>query len=356
MEDSSIHFFFSGFTEIMKKIRMLVLLCVALSGAGIHRNGSAQTAEFYSKANITLTIGVAVGGSYDLIGRLVGRHMGRHILGNPNIVPQNMPGAGGLIAANYLYNIAAKDGSVLGVIIPSVIFNQIFKEANVQFDASKFQWIGNPLEAGSVTTMFYTAPVKSWQDAKIHTALIGATGSDGPDAMVARLANATLNTKFQIVSGYKGGQEIALAMERGEVHGRGTQSWAGWKATNPEWVADGKLIPLWQLAIKPLPELESVPLLIDLVSDEDDKALVKVYTDVNALGRPLAAGPDVPAPRIALLRKAFDDTMKDSAFIADAEKLQVELGPVSGEEIQKMVNNATSLDPKLISRLEGVIR
>jgi tripartite-type tricarboxylate transporter receptor subunit TctC len=270
--------------------------------------------------------------------------------------PAKYAGAGGLIAANYLYNIAAKDGTVLGPIIFSVIVNQIFKEENVLFDASKFQWIGNPLEAGSVTAVFYTAPVKSWQDAQIHTAIIGATGPNGPDAMVAKLANATLGTKFQIVSGYKGGQDIALAMERGEVHGRGTQSWTGWKATNPEWVADGKLIPLWQLATKPRPDLERVPLLIDLVSGEEDKALVKVYTDVNALGRPLAGGPDVPAARIALLRKAFDDTMSDAAFVADAEKLQVELGPVGGEEIQKMVKDATSLDPKLITRLEGVIR
>jgi tripartite-type tricarboxylate transporter receptor subunit TctC len=317
---------------------------------------AAQGSDFYAKNSIRIIVGAEAGGSYDLTGRLVARHLGRFIPGNPNIIAQAMPGAGGLVAANHLSTIAPKDGSVLGVLIPGIVFSQIFNEDNVRFDAAKFQWIGNPLGSAIVTTMYHTAPVKTWQEALTTTAIMGATGSAGPDAMIPRIANATLGTKFKLVLGYKGGSDIALAMARGEVHGRGSQTWAGWKATHSDWIKDGKLIVLWQVGLRPLADLPNVPQLADLVPNAEDKTLVKVYTQVNALGRPLMTPPDAPADRVEILRRAFDAMMVDPTFIADAEKTGIEIGAISGREIQALVTGFTTLDSRSRTKLQALIR
>jgi tripartite-type tricarboxylate transporter receptor subunit TctC len=267
-----------------------------------------------------------------------------------------MPGAGGLIAANHLFNNAPQDGTFMSVIVPGVLFNQLFKEKGVRFDGMKLHWIGNPIAATAVSTVFHTAPVKTWRDALSSTVLIGATGPTGPDAMVANLANSMLGTKLKVITGYKGGQNIALAMESGEVHGRGTQTWAGWKATNSEWVSTGKLIPLWQIGRKPDPELPDVPLLHELVSGADDRAIVLVYANVNSLGRPFAMGPRTSPEIVETFRRGFDALMQDEAFRKEALKIGLELGQTSGEEIQAMVGEALSLDDHLASRLQEAIR
>ena len=306
--------------------------------------------------DLRLVIGTAPGGSYDLTGRLVARHIGKHLTGSPSIVPQNMPGAGSLTAAHHVYNVAPQDGTVIGVLVPAILFNQVFGEDNIRFDGAKFQWIGNPLGSAVVSTVFHTAPIKSWRDALTTPAMMGAPGSTAPDATTARLVNAVLGTKFQVVSGYKGGQDIVLAMERGEIHGRASQTWAGWLSSKPDWIREGKLVPLFQVARKPLPELKDVPLLIDLVEGEGNKALVRAYVNVIDMGRPLTMGPGVPAARVTALRRAFDATMTDPAFIAEAEKLQIDLGPITGEELQSMVREVTLLDAALVERLKAVIR
>jgi tripartite-type tricarboxylate transporter receptor subunit TctC len=306
--------------------------------------------------DLRIVVGTAPGGSYDLTGRLVGRHIGKHLAGNPNVVPQNMPGAGSLTAANHIYNVAPQDGSVIGVLVPAILFNQIFGEENIRFDGGKFQWIGNPLGSAVVSTVFHTAPIKTWRDALTTTVMMGAPGSTAPDATTAHLVNATLGTKFNVISGYKGGQDIVLAMERGEIHGRASQTWAGWLAAKPDWIREGKLVPLFHVARKQVPELKDVPLLVDLVQGEGNKALVRAYVNVIEIGRPLVAGPGVPADRVTALRRAFDATVKDPAFLAEAEKLQIELGPITGEELQAMVREVTQLDKAVIGRLKDVLR
>jgi tripartite-type tricarboxylate transporter receptor subunit TctC len=317
---------------------------------------AAQGSDFYAKNGIKIIVGAESGGSYDLASRLIARHLGRFIPGNPNIIAQAMPGAGGLVAANHLSTIAPKDGSVLGVLIPGIMFSQLFNEENVRFDAAKFQWIGNPLGSAIVTSVYHTAPVKTWQDVRTTTTIMGATGSAGPDAMIPRIANATLGTKFKLVLGYKGGSDIALAMARGEVHGRGSQTWAGWKATHSDWIRDGKLVVLWQLGLRPLADLPNVPQFADLIPDAEDKTLVKVYTQVNALGRPMMTPPDVPADRVEILRRAFDAMVVDPAFVVDAEKTGIELGPIPGREIQSLVAGFTTLDSHSRTKLQALIR
>jgi tripartite-type tricarboxylate transporter receptor subunit TctC len=306
--------------------------------------------------DLRIVIGTAPGGSYDLTGRLVGRHIAKHLPGNPNIIPQNMPGAGSLTAANHIYNVAPQDGSVVGVVVPAILFNQIFGEENIRFDGDKFQWIGNPLGSPVVSTVFHTAPIKTWRDALTTTVMMGAPGSTAPDATTAHLVNATLGTKFNLITGYKGGQDIVLAMERGEIHGRASQTWAGWLAAKPDWIREGKLVPLFHVSRKQVPELKDIPLLVDLVQGEDNKALVRAYVNVIEIGRPLVAGPGVPAARVTALRRAFDATVKDPDFVAEAEKLQIELGPITGEELQGMVREVTQLDKAVVDRLKDVIR
>lgn len=328
---------------------MTALACAVAASLGMAA-APAQGEE------LKIVIGTAPGGSYDLTGRLVARHIGKQLPGNPNAVVQNMPGAGSLTAASYLYNVAPQDGSTIGVLVPAILFNQIFGEENIRFDGAKFQWIGNPMGSPVVSTVYYTAPIKTWRDALTTTVIMGAPGSTAPDATTAHLVNATLGTKFTVVSGYKGGQDIVLAMERGEVHGRASQTWAGWQASKPDWIKEGKLIPLFHVSRKPVPELKDVPLLIDLVQGEANKSLVRTYVNVMEIGRPLVVGPGVPAKRVTELRRAFDAMVKEPDFIADADKMQIELGPIPGEELQNMVREVTALDPALVERLKDMIR
>jgi tripartite-type tricarboxylate transporter receptor subunit TctC len=336
-------------------------LCLGVLGIGalapeVAATSAAAAAEPYANAQVRLVVGVAVGGSYDISGRLVARYLARHIPGNPTIVPQNMPGASSLVAANWLYNVAPQDGTVIGVLVPTtVIFGQLFSDPNARFDIARFNWIGNPINAPTTLAVWYKAPAQSWVDAKTKVTIIGAPAPNGPDAMLVNLANSVLGTKFKIVTGYEGGDAITLGMEKGEIDGKGSQSWAGWKATRPDWVRDHKLTPLFQVARHSDPELQKVPLLADIAEGAENRAIVNLYTDVNAIGRVLAMGPDVPREKVAIIRHAFDETMKDPDFIADADKLRLELGPMSGEEIQGIVRRVVSLDPSVVGKLKDVV-
>lgn len=313
----------------------------------------AQTDDI-GKAGLKVVIGTGPGGSYDTIGRLVARHIGKHLPGAPTVVPQNLPGAGGLLAANNLYNLSAQDGSVIGVLPPEILFNQMFGDKGAQFDAAKFAFVGNPLGSAIVVVVYRGAPVTNWRETREREALMGATGPNGPDAVIINLANGALGSKFRVVTGYSSGHDIQLAMERGEVHGRGAQSWSGWKATTPDWVAEKKIIPLFQVALKPLAELPDTPALVDIV-DGEAKDLVRAYTSVVALQRPFVAGPKTPAARVAQLRAAFDATMRDAEFQADAQRAGIELGPIPGEELQRMAADALSLAPGPRAKLEKLI-
>lgn len=338
----------------MRSIRDVTFrtILVALSLTGISPVMADE--KFFPEANMKMIIGTGPGGSYDAIGRLVSRHIGKYLPGKPSFAISNMPGASGLTASNNLYNVAARDGSVVAIVPPEVIFSQLFGDKNVRFDASKFNWIGNPFGSAIVVTALSSAPIKDWQEARKIEAIMGATGTKGPDAVIAHLANGTLGTKFRIVTGYQSGHEVSLAMERGEVHGRGAQSWSGWKATNPDWVASGRLIPLFQVALRPLPDLPKVPLLIDLVSG-DAKVLVGAYTSVVSMNRPFFTMPDVPQQRVEALRSAFAEMMKDPEFIAQANQQRIELEHTSGADLQRMVERALSLDSGMVNKLRVLI-
>jgi tripartite-type tricarboxylate transporter receptor subunit TctC len=314
----------------------------------------AQSVEkFFKGKQITIYIGFTPGGGYDLYARLVAQFMGRHIPGQPSIVAENMTGGGSRVAANYIYNVAPKDGTALATVDQAIPVQQAIGDPTVKFDTKAFSWIGNVDADNNVTATYYTAGLKTIEDAKKKETTLGATGfntsSQYPTAM-----NKVIGTKFKIIFGYPGGADINLAMERGEVQGRGSNSWASWKATRPEWVADHKLDVLVQIGLTKAPDLPNVPLLTELAADPLDKAAFTILSSPPSIGRPIFGPPGVPAERVAALRKAFDDTMKDPDFIAAAQKAKLDLNPTTGENLQQVVANIVDAPKDVIDRVSAV--
>jgi len=298
---------------------------------------NAAVEAFYKGKTITVIVGNSAGGGYDLYTRLLARHMGKHIPGNPTLIVQNMPGAGSLVATNHLYNAAAKDGTVFGSVDRGIPGEQLIGTEGVQYDANKFNWIGSMNEEVSVCVARADSPVKTFDEMFSKPLKIGGTGPGADTDMFPNFLNAVLGTKFDLVSGYPGGNDINLAMERNEVQGRCGWSWSSVKSTRPDWVKNGFINILVQMALHKHPDLPNVPLIMDYAKDEKTKNMMEVVFARQTMGRPLVAPPGVPPERIEALRKAFVDTMNDPDLKAEAEKSQQELSVISGDDIQKLV-------------------
>ncbi len=323
---------------------------LVLSGAA-----QAQTpAEFYKGKTITMIIGYSAGGGYDTYARHVARHIGKHIPGNPQVVPRNMPGGGGRVAAAYVYNVAPKDGTVLCTADQSLALQQAMDDKSIKFDNAKFTWIGNPNSSNNVTAMWHTTGVKTFADAQQKETVIGATGNN-TSAQYPIVMNAVLGTKFKVIMGYPGGNDINLAMERGEVGGRGSNNWVSWQATRPQWLKEKKINIIVQIGAKREADLPDVPLLTDLAKNEEDRKLLMLLSAPVAVGRPIFSTPNVPADRTAALRKAFDETMKDSEFLAEAKKIDLDISPVSGADLQKIVEDVIHAPKPIAQRLAKII-
>ena len=335
----------------MRRLAAAAVLAVATSGAA-----SAQDAleAFYRGRTIDLNIGFSVGGTYDLYARLVARHTGRHIPGQPTVVPKQMVGAGTRLVANYLYSIAPKDGTQLGVADQALPLQQAMGEPGVKFDARKLNWIGNPIADNNTMAAWHSAGISSIEQAKAQSFTVGANGITAA-AQYAQAMNRLIGTKFAIITGYPGGTEINLAMERGEVAIRGQNSWSSWKANHRDWLDQRKIIILVQMGLEKSRELPDVPLLIDLAPDGEAREILKLLSAPTAIGRPIFTTPDTPADRLAALRVAFDATMKDPAFIADAAKLGLDLNPVSGEALQRIVAELVDAPAGAIGRLTSIL-
>jgi tripartite-type tricarboxylate transporter receptor subunit TctC len=328
------------------------LAVIGLAGAG--SSAQAQSVEeFYKGKTITFIIGYSPGGGYDAYARLVARHMTNHIPGKPAIVPRNMPGASSRVAAAHVFNVAPKDGTVLATADQSLSLAQAMGE-KLQFDATKLIYIGNPSAENNTTAAWHTSGIKTIDDAKKQEVPAGATGGS-TSSQYPKAMNAILGTKFKIITGYPGGNDINLAMERGEVAVRGSNSWASWKSTRPEWLRDKKINILVQIGLNKSPDLQDVPLLMDLASNPEDKAVLRLLSAPSAIGRPIFTTPDVPADRVKALRDAFDATVKDPAFIDEAKKAQMEVDPVSGEELQKVVTEIVTAPENVRKRLAEFI-
>jgi tripartite-type tricarboxylate transporter receptor subunit TctC len=309
-----------------------------------------SVADFYKGKNVDLYIGYSVGGGYDTYARLVANHIGKHIPGKPNVVPKNMTGAGSLKLANWLYNVVPKDGSVFGAIGRGTGFDPLFKIKGAQFDGTKFNWLGSANDEVSVCVAWENNGVTKFEDLLSKELIVGGTGASADTDQFPKIMNGVLGTRFKIVTGYPGGNEVGLAMERGEVKGRCGWSWSSVVATHQNWVKEKKIHVLVQLSLEKHPDMPNVPLVMDLAKTPEQKGILKVIFTRQVMGRPFLAPPGVPADRLAALRKAFMDTMKDKEFLTAAEKAKLEITPVSGDKIQALVKEAYESSPALVAK------
>ena len=310
--------------------------------------------SFYRGRTIDLYIGFTPGGTYDTYARLVAQFMGDHIPGKPHIVPRQMVGAGSRAAATHMYTLAPKDGSQLATADQAIAMQQVLGDPGIQFDANKFGWIGNPIADNNTMAAWTASGATSIEEAKKREFVVGANGITA-SAQYPQAMNILLGTKFKIITGYPGGTDINLAMERGEVAIRGQNSWSSWKSQHMDWIKEKKITLIVQIGLDKDKELQNVPLLMDLVSAPDDRAALKLLSAPTAIGRPLFTTPGVPSDRLTALRKAFDETMTDPAFIAAAKKADMDLNPVSGENLQKIVADLFTTPSSAIQRLKAIL-
>jgi tripartite-type tricarboxylate transporter receptor subunit TctC len=291
---------------------------------------------FYKGRQVTVIISGGVGSTYDLGTRLITRHMARFIPGKPTMVPRAMPGGGHLVAANYLYNVAPKDGSTISSIGESVPMAPLLTPKKAKFDAGKFNWIGNSQITANTLMTWHTSGVRTLEDAKKREVNTGATGASSPSAQVPFILNNVLGTKFKVIMGYSSGQ-IEKAMESGELDARGSLTLGRLKSIRANWVKEKKVNLLFVVALKPDPAFASVPLLETFARSEAERRIFKFISSSSIVGRPILTPPEVPADRVAALRKSFDQTMQDKDFLAEAGKMKYDVIPVGGEELQAAV-------------------
>lgn len=312
-------------------------------------------AEFYKGKQITMIVGSSTGGGYDAQGRLVARHLGKHLPGNPGFIVQNMPGAGSLQAANHLYTLAAKDGTVIGIIQRGMLTAKLTSPQGVRFEVEKFNWIGNLASETAVTVVWHDSPIKTVEDLFKQETIVGGTGPTIDTETTPRLYNALIGTKFRVVGGYPGTNEVLLAMERGEVMGLGDWSWSNVKTRRPEFLSEKKIRVLIQGALQKEPDLPDVPLALDFVKNDDDRKVMELFLAQKAVARPLVAPPDLPASRVAALRAALMAMAKDKEFIADAGKTKLEIDITSGEAVDAVVQRIVATPQALADRLTAAI-
>ena len=315
--------------------RFIPAVAVALLLTSAAAADDKAVVEFYGKRTVTIAVGFSPGGNYDLYARLVGRHIGRHIPGNPTVIVQNMPGAGSRRLANTLANVGPHDGTMIGLPNQGIAMDQALGTDGVKFDARKFNWIGSPIEDNNVFWGWHTNPVKTIEDARQREFIVGATGPGSPTTYYPRIMNELLGTKFKVVSGYPGSNELDFAIEKGEVGGR-VVSWTSLKITS-DWIATGKANVMLQFGLRKTAELPKVRMLQDLATNAKHREIFEFLCLVPAMGRPFFMPQGVPAERVAAVRAAFAATMKDPAFVDDVRRARLDISPLTGEEIAQVV-------------------
>ena len=326
------------------------LLAIIASAAIVLAQGAG---DFYKGRNINLYIGYSPGGAYDLYARVIARHIGAHIPGNPTLVPQNMEGAGSLRLANYLYRVAPQDGSAFATFGRGIAFDPLLIGQGDAFDAQKLNWLGSANNEVSVCVALKGSGIAKFEDLFTKELTVGGTGASADTDQFPRVLNGVLGTHFKIVQGYPGGNDVVLAMERGEVQGRCGWSWSSVKSTHKSWIEDKRMIVLVQLSLTKHPELPDVPLVMDFAKTEEQRQILKMIFARQVMGRPYVAPPNLPADRVATLRQAFADTMTDKDFLAEADKIQLEINPVSGAEVEKLVQEVYATPPDVVAKAKA---
>ncbi len=316
---------------------------------------TAAVAAFYQGKTVKIIVGYPPGGGYDTYARTLAAHIGKHIPGNPTVIVENMDGAGSIKSLNYIYNAAPKDGTVFGTFGRGLPEAELRGDEGVQFKSKELNWLGSMNEEVSVCVVRSDAPVKTFEDAQKQTVTVGGTGPNDDTGFFPRVLNALAGTKFDLKIGYPGGSDILLAMERGEVQGRCGWSWSSVVSTKKQWLDTGYVRILTQMALNKHPDIpKDVPLATDYVKNPDDKRILEVIFARQAIGRPFAAPPGVPAERVKALQDAFDKTMKDAAFKADADKAKQEINPKNAAEVKAVIEKILSTPPALVTRLKQI--
>lgn len=343
--------------SVVRKAYKSILLAAVFAAVGATSVQAQQSvADFYKGKQLKFIIRSAPGGGFDLYSRLLGTHMVRHLPGNPSLLAQNMPGAGGLQAVNYLGEVAARDGTFLTMTSQALPMDQALGYTpTFKADLRSFGWVGNVSDSNVLTYTWFTSPVKTMQDAKTRTVTLGGTGAGSATSWLPDLYNNLLGTKFKVINGYQGGSEVKLAMERGEVEGYAANPWAALAAASPELVKNKQLYILTQVGIAREKDLPDVPLLSELATDQDSKDILTWISTAMAVGRPIGTTPGVPPERLAALRKAFLDTIKDPVFLAAAEKAGAEIKPIDGVTLQAMVDKVMSSPQSLKDKVKAVM-
>ena len=313
--------------------------------------------DFYKGKSITLTIGTEPGGGYDQYARTLARHIGRFIPGNPTVIPKNVPGADGIQAAHRLYNLAPRDGSEIGSFHRGIpVLPLIGQMKEIEFDAAKLGWIGSLNKEASLCMSWHTSRVKTFEDMLKHEFIVGVTAAGASlDTFEGPLMNV-FGAKLKVVAGYRGGQTIDLAMERGEIDGRCGVSWSSLVARGADWFKEGKINIIVQFGLQRHPDLKDVRLMQEIATKPDDKEALELLQVPTLIGRPFLAPPGVPAERLAALRAAFNAMIKDQGFLADAAKQRMEIQLVTGEEIQKVIAHAYGAEPQVLSRAKDLMK
>jgi tripartite-type tricarboxylate transporter receptor subunit TctC len=301
---------------------------------------------------INIYVAGTAGGGIDLYARVLARHFGRHIPGNPAVNVQVMPGAGGIRAANFLAQQAPKDGTAITTFAGGPILEPLIGGRKADYDSSRFTWVGAVTKDVGLCVAWGATPFKTIRDAQREQMVVAGTGAGSDTDIWPPILNEIIGTKFRLVTGYLGTQETIIAMERGETHGRCTFSYSALKTAKPDWLRDKKINILTQLALEKHGDFPDVPLIYDLVSKSDDRQLLDLMIGSSAMARPFAAPPGLPPKIAAMLRRGFDATMKDPAFIADAEKIQAEILPTTGEDVQKLVARLYQTPKPVIDRVK----
>jgi tripartite-type tricarboxylate transporter receptor subunit TctC len=305
---------------------------------------------------MTIVVGFSSGGTYDATARLFARHLGRHLPGNPTVTVVNMPGAGSMAATNHLFNVAPRDGSVLAVINGAMVFEPLFGNPAAKFDPRQFAWIGGRSTETALCAVWHTAAAASISDVMTHETAVGSIGPGSRTYNHSKMLNSLLGTKFRIVNGYPGGAEITLAMERGELDGYCGWAWGSIRSRSYDWVRDKKMRLLVQTGLQRIAELPDVPFGLDLAKSKDDQDVMRILVTDTQLAWPLLAPPGLPADKIAALRSGLNAAMKDPELIRDAEKMQLDVEPVSGEAMQSSIAQLFGLSPAVVDRAKAIIK
>ena len=332
-----------------------IFLACALTATSVARADEVE--DFYRGKTIQFIIrSAAGGGGYDSYARLLGRHIGRHIPGNPRVLPVNMPGGGGIVAANYVAKVAPKDGTILTIVGQGLVADQALGvNKSLQADLRTFNWVGNMSDSNQILAVWHTSPVKTFAEAREREITIGTTQAGSISQQLTAFYNNVLGARLKIVFGYPDGHDVDLAMERGEIDGRGTNTWASYIAVTPHYVTEKLIIPILQVGLRKDPALPDTPLLRDLARTPADQPLLDFLSEAVAVGRPIATTPGVPAARVAALRRAFDETLKDPEFIREATVERAEISPMNGAELARLVDDLIATPDDIKARVKVAI-